>query len=114
MSQITANRRMVTPAVSLGWFFDAHVIVIHTLSLPLIAAEIYVPTFVRSGTSGSTFLIGHTIRAIGFGACADTVGRRVMPGLSIVASSVVAALRPAGGEIGDWLMLILSLEDAPK
>jgi len=92
MSQTTENQRMVTLAASLGWFFDAYIITIYALSVPLIAAELSISSIVLSGTIGSIFLVGYTIGTIGFGVCADIFGRRIMLGVSIVAYAVVTAL----------------------
>ena len=92
MHQISANRRMVTLAASLGWFFDAYVITIYALSVPLIATEFKIPSIMLSGTIGSVFLVGYTLGTIGFGVCADIFGRRIMLGVSIVAYAIVTAL----------------------
>jgi len=92
MSQVIANRRLITLAASLGWFFDAYVITIYVLSVPLIATEFDIPSIVLSGTVGSIFLVGYTIGTIGFGVCADIFGRRIMLGVSIVAYAVITAL----------------------
>jgi MFS transporter, putative metabolite:H+ symporter len=92
MSQITVNRRLITLAASLGWFFDAYIVTIYALSVPLIAAEFKIPSMVLSGTIGSIFLVGYTIGTIGFGVCADIFGRKIMLGLSIVAYAVATAL----------------------
>jgi len=92
MSQIAADRRMVTLAASLGWFFDAYIITIYALSVPLVAAEFNVPSIVLSGGIGSVFLVGYTLGTIGFGVSADIFGRRIMLGVSIIAYAVVTAL----------------------
>jgi MFS transporter, putative metabolite:H+ symporter len=92
MSQTTANRQLITLAASLGWFFDAYVITIYALSVPLIAREFKIPSIVLSGAVGSIFLVGYTIGTIGFGVYADIFGRRIMLGISIVAYAVVTAL----------------------
>jgi MFS transporter, putative metabolite:H+ symporter len=86
------TRRMVTLAASLGWFFDAYVITIYALTVPLIAIEFHVSTVLLSGTVGSIFLVGYTIGTIGFGVCGDAFGRRVMLGISMVAYGVITAL----------------------
>jgi MFS transporter, putative metabolite:H+ symporter len=92
MSQITVNRRLITLAGSLGSFFDAYLVVIYALSVPLIAAEFNFLSMVLSGTIGSIFIVGYTIGTIGFGVCADVFGRRTMLGLSIVAHALATAL----------------------
>jgi MFS transporter, putative metabolite:H+ symporter len=92
MSQIRVNRGLITLAASLGWFFDAYIVTIYALSVPLIAAEFNIHSMVLSGTIGSIFLIGYTIGTIGFGVCADIFGRRMMLGLSIVAYAFATAL----------------------
>ncbi len=66
----------ITLAASLGWFFDAYVITIYALTIPLIATDFDVATAVLSGLVGSIFLIGYTIGTIGFGICGDRFGRR--------------------------------------
>src|SRR5262245_33075096 len=82
-------RWTVTLAPSFGWFFDAYVITIYALTVPLIAAEFHLATNILSGAIGSIFRLGYTIRPIGFSVCADRFGRRVMLGASIVGYGVV-------------------------
>lgn len=86
------TRRLITLAASLGWFFDAYVITIYALTVPLIAAEFHISTLVLSGTVGSIFLVGYTIGTIGFGIAADAFGRRVTLGVSMVAYGLITAL----------------------
>ena len=81
----------VTLAASLGWFFDAYVITIYALTVPLIAAEFKVDTTVLSGAIGSVFLVGYTIGTIGFGMAGDRFGRRVMLGVSVIGYGLVTA-----------------------
>src|SRR5215471_7735533 len=93
-------RWTVTLAASFGWFFDAYVITIYALTVPLIAAEFHLATNILSGAIGSIFLLGYTIGTIGFGVCADHFGRRVMLGASIVGYGVVTALTALASSIG--------------
>jgi IstB-like ATP binding protein/Major Facilitator Superfamily len=90
----------VTLAASLGWFFDAYVITIYALTVPLIAAEFDLTTDILSGAIGSIFLLGYTIGTIGFGVSGDRFGRRVMLGVSIVGYGVVTALTALASGIG--------------
>src|ERR1700730_13479063 len=67
-------RLTVTLAASLGWFFDAYVITIYALTVPLIAAEFHLATNILSGAIGSIFLFpyvtevwGRNNRSIGIG-----------------------------------------------
>jgi putative MFS transporter len=93
-------RWTVTLAASLGWFFDAYVITIYALTIPLIAAEFHLTTNILSGAIGSIFLLGYTIGTIGFGVCGDQFGRRVMLGISVVGYGVVTALTALTSGIG--------------
>lgn len=93
-------RWTVTLAASIGWFFDAYVITIYALTVPLIAADFHVPTTSLSGAVGSIFLVGYTIGTIGFGVCGDRFGRRVMLGVSIVGYGVVTAMTALASSVG--------------
>lgn len=93
-------RWTVTLAASLGWFFDAYVITIFGLTIPLIATEFQVPTTTLSGLVGSIFLVGYTIGTIAFGVCGDRFGRRVMLGISVIGYGVVTALTAVAGGLG--------------
>src|SRR5262245_39147702 len=93
-------RWTVTLAASLGWFFDAYVITIYGLTVPLIAVDFNVPTNVLSGFVGSIFVAGYTIGTIAFGVCGDRFGRRIMLGVSVVGYGVVTALTAVAGSIG--------------
>jgi MFS transporter, putative metabolite:H+ symporter len=84
-------RWTVTLAASLGWFFDAYVITIYGLTVPLIAADFHVGTNILSGLVGSIFLIGYTIGTISFGVSGDRFGRRIMLGISVISYGVVTA-----------------------
>ncbi len=75
-TEATKRKWTITLAASLGWFFDAYVITIYALTIPLIATDFDVDTAVLSGLVGSIFLIGYTIGTIGFGICGDRFGRR--------------------------------------
>ena len=88
-------RWTVTLAASLGWFFDAFVITIYALTVPLIAAEFGIETTVLSGAVGSIFLVGYTIGTIGFGMSGDRFGRRVMLGVSVIGYGLVTAATAA-------------------
>jgi MFS transporter, putative metabolite:H+ symporter len=98
-ADLLSARWTVTLAASLGWFFDAYVITIYALTVPLIAAEFQVATSVLSGAVGSIFLIGYTIGTIGFGMAGDRFGRRVMLGISVAGYGVVTALTGLAGSI---------------
>jgi putative MFS transporter len=88
-----ATRRWtITLAASLGWFFDAYVITIYALTVPLIATDFKTDTTVLSGLVGSIFLVGYTIGTIGFGICGDRFGRRSSLGVSIIGYGVATAL----------------------
>jgi MFS transporter, putative metabolite:H+ symporter len=93
-------RWTVTLAASLGWFFDAYVITIYGLTIPLIAADFHVATNVLSGLVGSIFLVGYTIGTIAFGVCGDRFGRRVMLGISVIGYGVVTALTALASGVG--------------
>ena len=93
-------RWTVTLAASLGWFFDAYVITIYGLTIPLIAADFHVATDMLSGLVGSIFLIGYTIGTIGFGVCGDRFGRRIMLGISVIGYGLVTALTALASGIG--------------
>lgn len=82
----------ITMAASLGWFFDAYVITIYALTIPLIAKEFHVSTLILSGEVGSIFLVGYTIGTIGFGTVGDIFGRKVMLGISIIGYGVITAV----------------------
>lgn len=100
MAYGSKTRRVVTLAASLGWFFDAYVITIYALTVPLIATEFHVSTIVLSGTVGSIFLVGYTVGTIGFGMAGDAFGRRMMLGVSMVAYGVITALTALASGIG--------------
>src|ERR1700730_8614472 len=91
-ASLRSIRWTVTLAASLGWFFDAYVITIYALTVPLLAAEFHLATDILSGAIGSIFLFGYTIGTIGFGVSGDRFGRRVMLGVSVVGYGVVTAL----------------------
>ena len=93
-------RWTVTLAASLGWFFDAYVITIYGLTIPLIAADFHVATDILSGLVGSIFLMGYTLGTIGFGVSGDRFGRRVMLGISVIGYGVVTALTTLASGIG--------------
>ena len=99
-ARLRSIRWTVTLAASLGWFFDAYVITIYALTVPLIAAEFHLATNILSGAIGSIFLLGYTIGTIGFGVSGDRFGRRVMLGVSVVGFGVVTALTALAGGIG--------------
>src|SRR6202008_3744171 len=80
--------------------FDAYVITIYGLTIPLIAADFQVATNTLSGLVGSIFLIGYTIGTIAFGVSGDRFGRRVMLGVSVVGYGVVTALTAFASGIG--------------
>ena len=88
-------RLTVTLAASLGWFFDAYVITMDALTVPLIAAEFGIETTVLSGAVGSIFLVGYTIGTIGFGMSGDRFWRRVMLGVSVIGYGLVTAATAA-------------------
>jgi MFS transporter, putative metabolite:H+ symporter len=60
-ASLRSIRWTVTLAASLGWFFDAYVITIYALTVPLLAAEFHLATNILSGAIGSIFLFGYTI-----------------------------------------------------
>jgi putative MFS transporter len=82
----------ITLAASFGWFFDAYVITIYALTIPLIATDLDIDTTLLSGLVGSIFLVGYTIGTIGFGICGDRFGRRSALGVSIVGYGIATAL----------------------
>ncbi len=88
----TTRRWTITLAASFAWFFDAYVITIYALSVPLIAIDFGIDTTILSGVVGSIFLVGYTIGTIGFGICGDRFGRRAILGVSIVGYGVATAL----------------------
>jgi putative MFS transporter len=75
----------------LGWLFDAYVINIYALVLPLIALS-FGASPVRLGFIASLFLIGYTVGTIGFGLLTDHVGRKRSLSLSIGGYTLLAAL----------------------
>jgi len=83
-ASLRSIRWTVTLAASLGWSFDAYVITIYALTVPLLAAEFHLATNILSGAIGSIFLFGYTIGTIGFGVSGDRFGRRVMLGVSVI------------------------------
>jgi putative MFS transporter len=89
----------VTLAASFGWFFDAYVITIYALTIPLISKEFHVSTSLLAGGLGSIFLIGYTIGTIAFGSCGDIFGRKAMLGISIIAYGIATALTALAGGI---------------
>jgi putative MFS transporter len=93
------TRWMVTLAASFGWFFDAYVITIYALTVPLIAAEFHISTAMLGGVVGSIFLVGYTIGTIGFGLGGDMFGRKIMLGISIIGYGLVTALTALAGGI---------------
>jgi putative MFS transporter len=95
----------VTLAASFGWFFDAYVITIYALTIPLIATDFDIDTTVLSGLVGSIFLIGYTIGTIGFGICGDRFGRRSSLGVSIIGYGVATALTAFVNGIGSLGLL---------
>jgi putative MFS transporter len=99
-ASLRSIRWTVTLAASLGWFFDAYVITIYALTVPLLAAEFHLATNILSGAIGSIFLFGYTIGTIGFGVSGDRFGRRVMLGVSVVGYGVVTALTALASGIG--------------
>ena len=98
--ELRSVRWTVTLAASLGWFFDAYVITIYGLTIPLIAADFQVATNLLSGLVGSIFLVGYTIGTIAFGVCGDRFGRRIMLGISVIGYGVVTALTALAGGVG--------------
>ena len=82
----------VTLAASFGWFFDAYVITIYALTIPLIAKTFHVSTSLLAGGLGSIFLVGYTLGTIGFGSCGDIFGRKAMLGISIIGYGIATAL----------------------
>lgn len=105
LEEITKIKWAVTIAASLGWFFDAYVITIYALSIPLIAKDFGVSTLVLSGTVGSVFIVGYTIGTIAFGTVGDVFGRKTMLGISIVGYGIITAL--TGFVHGVWLLALL-------
>lgn len=91
-AEATRRKWTITLAASFGWFFDAFVITIYALTIPLIATDFGVDTTVLSGMVGSIFLVGYTIGTIGFGICGDRFGRRSSLGVSIIGYGVATAL----------------------
>lgn len=89
----------VTLAASFGWFFDAYVITIYALTIPLISKEFHVSTSLLAGGLGSIFLIGYTIGTIAFGSLGDIFGRKAMLGISIVGYGVATALTALAGGV---------------
>src|ERR1700737_2663506 len=104
-ASLRSIRWTVTLAASLGWFFDAYVITIYALTVPLLAAEFHLATNILSGAIGSIFLFGYTIGTIGFGVSGDRFGRRVMLGVSVVGYGVVTALTALASGIGSLAAL---------
>ena len=100
VEDLRSVRWTVTLAASLGWFFDAYVITIYGLTIPLIAADFQVATNILSGLVGSIFLVGYTIGTIAFGVCGDRFGRRIMLGISVIGYGVVTALTALAGGVG--------------
>jgi MFS transporter, putative metabolite:H+ symporter len=92
VADVRRTKWAITIAASLGWFFDAYVITIYALTIPLMAREFHVSTLVLSGVVGSIFLVGYTIGTIGFGTVGDIFGRKTMLGISIVGYGVITAL----------------------
>lgn len=82
----------ITMAASFGWFFDAYVITIYALTIPLIAKTFDVSTTLLAGGLGSIFLIGYTLGTIIFGTCGDIFGRKTMLGVSIIGYGIATAL----------------------
>jgi putative MFS transporter len=82
----------ITMAASFGWFFDAYVITIYALTIPLIAKDFHVSTSLLAGGLGSIFLVGYTLGTIIFGTCGDIFGRKTMLGVSIIGYGIATAL----------------------
>src|ERR1700737_2038447 len=93
-ASLRSIRWTVTLAASLGWFFDAYVITIYALTVPLLAAEFHLATDILSGAIGSKFLFGYTIGTLGFRVS------RGMLGVSVVGYGVVTALTALASGIG--------------
>lgn len=98
----TAQLWLVVIAAALGWFFDAVIINIYTVTLPQIEREFELSV----GTVGiiaSLFLGGYGIGTLLGGTFADHVGRRTSLGISILAYTIfsaVTALAPNGAVFG--------------
>jgi MFS transporter, putative metabolite:H+ symporter len=75
----------------LGWLFDAYVINIYALVLPLIALSFHASP-VRLGFIASLFLVGYTVGTIGFGLLTDQFGRKRSLSVSIGGYAALAAL----------------------
>ena len=75
----------------LGWLFDAYVINIFALVLPLIALSFHASP-ARLGVVASLFLLGYTVGTIGFGLLTDRLGRKRSLSLSIGGYTVLTAL----------------------
>lgn len=99
------TRWTVTMAASFGWFFDAYVITIYALTIPLIARDFHVSTSLLAGGLGSIFLVGYTLGTIAFGSCGDIFGRKAMLGLSIVGYGIATALTALAGGLFSLALL---------
>lgn len=96
---LSRTKWTVTLAASFGWFFDAYVITIYALTIPLISKEFHVSTSLLAGGLGSIFLIGYTIGTIAFGSLGDVFGRKAMLGISIVGYGIATALTALAGGV---------------
>ncbi|WP_255948141.1 MFS transporter [Streptomyces odontomachi] len=82
----------------LGWLFDAYVINIFALVLPLVALS-FGTSPARLGIVASLFLLGYAVGTIGFGLLTDRLGRKRSLSLSIGGYAVLTALTGASPNI---------------
>lgn len=83
----------------LGWLFDAYVINIYALVLPLIALSFHASP-ANLGFIASLFLTGYAVGTIGFGLLTDHVGRKKSLSLSIGGYTVLTALTGLSPNVG--------------
>lgn len=93
---------LVVIAAALGWFFDAVILNVYTVTLPQIVAEFKLSVGIV-GILASLFLAGYGIGTMLGGTLADFLGRRTALGLSILGYTIfsgVTALAPNAAVFG--------------
>lgn len=93
----TKHAWLATVVAGLGMGFDAYVINLPVILIPVIAA-FYHTSLAHIASVQSIFLFGYLIGTIGFALLADYVGRRAILGVSIIGYSlttVLTALAPS-------------------
>ena len=89
--QVTKNSWMATLVAGMGMGFDAYVINLPVIMLPVMAAFYHVNAASLAAVQ-AIFMFGYFFGTMGFGVIADYLGRRFTLGASILGFSITTAL----------------------